>query len=255
MEKIDFQTWLINRIGNTDSIRQYLRCETEFKKEGHQLNENSIERYISKHPHIVARTFLKHYLKYNHVNLEVPRKAGRKPSKIYRKLSKYEINQIIDIAPPKISLMVRLYFDTGLRLNELIKRQKKDFNLETRSVYGIGKGNKEFEEKYSPTTANILKEYLNSYNPEDHPFHFQGITRHEAKFQYELKKIKKILGLPRLTPHMIRHALGHYLRAEKGFDLSQIKAKLRHTKLETTQIYAAASREEVDKKIDQEVFN
>jgi len=45
------------------------------------------------------------------------------------------------------------------------------------------------------------------------------------------------------------NSLGHSLRADHGFDLMEIKEKLRHKSIQTTQIYATATREEVEHKM------
>ena len=54
---------------------------------------------------------------------------------------------------------------------------------------------------------------------------------------------------------MIRHSLGHHLRANLKWDLKQIQVKLRHSKLETTGIYTDASKEEVREKMEKEMFD
>jgi len=78
---------------------------------------------------------------------------------------------------------------------------------------------------------------------------------HPARsFQYWLKKECKLLGIDNVHPHRLRHALGHHLSADLGFDLLEVKEKLRHATVATTQIYAKRSKEEVDKKIDKEMY-
>lgn len=254
-QDISFDVWINNRFENKNTAKQYLNCHRLWKREGHQLDKKGVEEYISNHNHGLSRAFVKIFLEYNEIkDIEIPNPRSRKGVKIYNFLTKKQVDYIINNLPLKESIMVRLYFETGLRLNELLNRQVHDFDLNARTVRGIGKGNKPFEEKYSNRTRDILISFLGKLDRIDYPFKYD-VGHSDKKFGYLLKKKCVEMGIPQVTPHKFRHALGHHLRADKGLDLEQIRVKLRHEKLSTVQIYATATKEEVDDKIDREVFD
>ena len=67
--------------------------------------------------------------------------------------SKEEIDIIISKSSYRTGLLVQLFFETGLRLKELFNAKREDINLDKRTISGIGKGNKDFEEKFSKNMA------------------------------------------------------------------------------------------------------
>ncbi len=164
-----------------------------------------------------------------------------------------EVQKLINQTTPYVSLMIRVYFETGLRLRELINTKQENIDIEQRTITGIGKNGKPFKVKMSSKTSFLLDDWLME-NDKEYPFHIRNCKDHAKSFWYFLKKESGKLGVYNVTPHKLRHALAYYLRAEKGFDLEQIRVKLRHTMIETTKIYAAAPQEEVDDKMDREVF-
>jgi site-specific recombinase XerD len=191
-------------------------------------------------------------------NVDLPKKRGSKAERIYKFLEPYEVQEIIEKSSKRVSTMVSLLFDTGLRLFEIINLKKKNINLDKQFVRGIGKRNKEFEEDFSKKTKAKLIEYL-SENDYEYPFHYNEkvmrdgkettIKHHDKKFWKQLKDECEEMGIPNVHPHRIRHSLGHYLRVEKGWDLEQVREKLRHKDIGTTRIYATATKEEVRRKM------
>lgn len=255
MTQVDYETWLKNRYGQSSTIKQYLRCHKHFHNQYPDITQENIEKYVSKHGHRVGRAFLKSYLTYlGRKDLEVPLIRSRPHQKIYKFLTKDQVDKLINGLSPKMSLMVRLYFETGLRLNELLSLRRKDIDTLDGVVRGVGKGNKDFEEPFSMTTNLLLCEYIQDKDYDEYVFHWKNVLYQDKKFWYRLKKDAEKLGILDCHPHRLRHALGHYLRKDKGWDMPQIKTKLRHSKLETTNIYAVATKEEVDTKMKEEVF-
>jgi len=97
--------------------------------------------------------------------------------------------------------------------------------------------------------------HLALYNYDTYPFHYPSIKYSGRKFWYKLRKHCDKIGLGKVHPHQLRHALGHHLRTELDFDLEQIRSVLRHKDISTTQIYVTASREEIETKLKTEMFN
>lgn len=255
----------LNLSYNPSTARQYLRL---FKLEGARMfTQEGIDNFLSIHRdqynyiNPLYRGFVKAVIDCFHLQLMVPksRRKGKKEHEDYKFIAKEDINKIIDNTKPRIALLVRLFFETGLRLKEMFNLKIEDVDLGERTFEGIGKGNKAFTVKFSEKSAELLLPYMLYHEKElkenkaDLLF-FDG-NKHPARaFQYALKKECNKLSIKNMTPHKIRHSLGHHLRADIGFDLEQIRVKLRHADVGTTQIYARAEQEEVDKKMDREVF-
>ena len=122
-----------------------------------------------------------------------------------------------------------------------------------RYIWGIGKGNKPFKVHFSKKTSNDMREWLKLATSFNTPFKMYSSTGRALKNPYD-KLIRILKKECDITPHQIRHALGHYLRVYKGWDIVQIKEKLRHESIATTQIYAEATAEEIEEKEDIEIF-
>ena len=262
-QQITFKEYLENRLGDSGSVKQYCFIKDVFEREYHSLNQDGIETFLAKkgtrggsRRKSLYRAFLLHYFKYHKLAVEIPaeRRRGVSDQKIPKFLPYSDIIYLIANLRHPLNIMVKIYFETGLRLTELINAKKKDFNINNRTVSGIGKGNKQFKVKYSQNTANVLKALLGTMDFDEFPFKYGNVRHHDKKFWYDLKKESLALGIPDVRPHRFRHGLAYYMRAVKGFDLEQIRVKLRHSRLDTVQIYAEATQKEVDDKMDKEVF-
>jgi len=249
---------------NPQTRVQYLRMFNKEVMNNHNLlSQKQIENYVINKRDQYERLnplysgFLKSYIDCFELPFKIPksRKKNQNIKKEYKFITKDQIDKLIQHAPLWVSLLVELYFETGLRLRELINAKRQDIDLEERTISGMGKGNKPFKVRFGKKSQARLTKWLHN-NEREFPLHIDDTKKDwPRKFWYELRKAgKTILDIERLHPHRLRHALGHHLRADKSLDLQQIKVKLRHSKLETTDIYTEATQEEVDDIIDKEVF-
>ena len=200
--------------------------------------------------------FLKAYLECFQLNFKIIKSKRKKPKTIkeYKFLTQEQVQFIIQYTTPRISLITRIFWESGLRLRELIDMEIGGINLSERTLKGIGKGGRPFKVFISKRTALLVDRYLKR-NRRTYPFHSDDTDKDHAKsYYYYLRKECEELLLENIHPHRIRHALGHHLRADKKFDLQQIKTVLRHSKLETTDIYTEATEKEVEDKVRKEVF-
>jgi len=243
------------------TIRQYLWAYKSFNQD--LQTQEGIDRFVIEKMRKRGNNpfysgFLKAFIECFNISAVIhpSKKKLKKVSREYKFLTKSQVEYIISNTTPYISLMVRLFFETGLRLHELIDAEWEDISPVDRSISGIGKNNVPFRVKYSHETALLLEEYLDKpINMKKYPFHRKkSIKYHACSFHYYLKKECEAIGIPGVHTHRFRHALGHHLRADMGFDLKQIQKKLRHRNLETTSIYTEATQKEVDDKIDKEVY-
>ena len=174
--------------------------------------------------------------------------------KEYEFLTEQDIKTMIDKAKPRISLLIQIYWETGLRRTELIKVELNNIDVIERTIKGIGKNNRQFKVRISSNAAAKIEQYLKNNNQE-YPFYDRASSAKDQskKFYEDLKKLGKEISMGNLHPHRIRHALGRHLRL-KGWDLQQIRKVLRHSKLDTTSIYTTATSKEIDDKLDKEMF-
>ena len=229
----------------------------KYLKDQKGIDEFLIKKCYSRNNNPFYIGFLKAYLNCFELPFKVTKslKKGQNQRKKPTFLTKEQIDTIIKHTSPQISLLTRLFFETGGRLREIINATWDDIRLEEREIIGIGKHNKPFTLRFSMKTARLLQKYLEKpENQKDHPFHFTNSLDPGRSFYYFLRKECKKLGIENVHPHRLRHSIGYYLRSQLGWDMEQVRVFLRHTKLETTRIYSTATEEEIKKKTETEVF-
>lgn len=262
-----FKKYMVKEYHNKSTIQQYLdAAETylhvlhtednrdEFlKRKRHNNKQNKLNPFWKGFVNAVCDCF--GYVK---PKRSKSREGRQKPN--IKFLSKKQIDYILAESDGKIYILTKLFFETGLRLRELINIQRNQINLQDRTITGIGKGNKDFEVRFSERTKKELINWLD-FKKGDHPFwDFEDEVRDHARaFWYQLRMFGEKIGFHKeqknsLHPHRFRHALGHHLRVDKKWDLQQIKGALRHSDLASTDIYTVSSKEEIDKKMEDEVF-
>jgi integrase len=276
-----FQAYIHRNYTNENTREQYINCMNKYiRRVGSELNQDSFDKFISGkslgycNNILINRVFLKLLCDCFNIDIKrikLPESRSQEEEHKLKYLTKEEIDNILQYLKKDINkydkslfVIVSLMFDTGLRAFEVMQLKLDNIDTEQRYVNGIGKRKKEFKLKYSEKTNTYLIEYLKENKFKKHPFYFVSndkrvideigyVKDQERKLWYELKKSCKKIPLD-VTVHMIRHSLGHYLRVDKHFDLEQVRFKLRHKSVSTTQIYSLASEEEVDKKMEEEVF-
>ena len=258
IEKETYQAYLLyNYSPNTAKL--YLWAYNKYHKQ--LLTQEGIKDYLMEKCFSESRNplymgFLKSFIRCFNLPVQInkPKKRLPKKEQYYKFIEKTTVDQLIKELPDYYSMMVRLLFETGLRRTELIDTKVSDINLEERYIKGIGKGNKEYRVKFSKISQDLLMDYLLEFD-QVYPFHHGRPNKdHARSFYYNLKKEAEELGLTDIRPHRLRHALGHYLSIDKGLPMPLVKTKLRHTHIQSTEIYAVASQEETDEKIEREVF-
>lgn len=277
-----FERWLQDNYSNKATRKLYLDAlqhrypsivgSTILSEDTIRLFIDQTMRSDKRKPNPFYMAFIKALIECFDPNDTIPfrikrdRSSKPKPIRKPTRLTEEEIKTIIaSIDNKQISLMVQIYYDTGLRLMELIKVKREDIDTKTHHMRGIGKKNKEFNVHYSRDTAikiwKWLKEDRKDPKKKGYKYPFLLIRRdgqryvnQASAFRHKLKDYaKKIIG-KKIHPHLIRHALGYTLRAEKDWDLEQVRAKLRHTNIATTQIYTEATEQEIEQKEDEEIF-
>ncbi len=155
-------------------------------------------------------------------------------------LSKKEILYLVEnVKNPRDNLIVRLLYDTGARISEILNAKVKDVEMKTGEMHVLGKGRKPRTVYFHETTRQALKSYLaanNIQSPNALIFTIKPVT-----VWYNLKKYGKELLDRELHPHMLRHSRLQHM-ADEGVDSFAIKSYAGHSDIATTQIYVKNSK-------------
>jgi integrase/recombinase XerD len=197
--------------------------------------------------------------------------AAIKPPKVNRcppaAISSDQVDELLEI-PLRSSTpeglrdkaMLELLYATGVRVSELVAFDTSDISLEQRVLRCAGKGGRQRVLPISPNAFNSLEEYLDLGRPHmvrDHQATDALFLNHRGKrltrqgFWLILKNYARQLGVPELTPHMLRHSFASHM-LNNGAELRKVQELLGHASLATTQIYTHVSYNDHDHEHDHE---
>lgn len=181
--------------------------------------------------------------------IKVPRQDKKlptyfRPDELSRFLSAPTLNHPLDKA------VIYVLVNTGLRRQEVINLTLQDIDLTSRILnVRHGKGGKDRVIPLNDIVISALLEYLKVRPDTDSDALFIGMrsARVPIGVQYMHRLFHRCLdesGIRRsgLTLHKLRHTFATRL-LERGADLRTLQELLGHDDLNTTQIYAHASRE------------
>jgi len=229
------------------TAKQYERIYDNYiSRCGNDLTQQGINYFFKKYkPCRTNVSFFNKLIKEYRLNdLRTPKVYEEKRHNT-TKLTYKDVQKIMYNIPFEIGLYVRIYLETALRLNELIELQKENIDIEKRILAGIGKRNKSFKVKISQRSMELLLK--TDWLEREKPFKRPDIKHTDKWLHNKFREHTKKLGYTKTSIHQIRHAVGNYLRKEKGHSLEIIRAVLRHSSIVTTQIYARATEEEAEK--------
>lgn len=176
--------------------------------------------------------------------------SPRLPQRLPKVLGEEEVTALLaapDPATPaglRDAVLLEVLYATGLRVSELVGLTLRQVDLRRGMVRPWGKGSKERVVPMVPVAVEKLKVYLSQGRPQllngrESPYVF--VNRRGGKLsrqgfwkilqQYALKA-----GLPRLSPHTLRHSFATHLLSH-GANLRVLQLLLGHADLATTQIY------------------
>lgn len=149
-------------------------------------------------------------------------------------------------------LLLQIFYNTGIRLSELINLKASQVDKGNSVIKVLGKGNKE---RILPVNNKLLNEvdsYISAKKPflQDLPVDFLLVNEKGKKLyaKYVYRVVKKYLGAvstnERISPHVLRHSFATHL-TNNGADINAIKELLGHSSLASTQIYTHNSIEKL----------
>jgi integrase/recombinase XerC len=139
-------------------------------------------------------------------------------------------------------LIIETFYNTGMRIAELINIKTYDVDLGKQVIKVLGKRNKERILPLSPEFAKILESYAR-IKEETFPqsewffFTYKG-NRLYQRFVYRVvhKYLALVTTLDKKSPHVLRHTFATHM-LNKGADLNAIKELLGHANLSATEVY------------------
>jgi integrase/recombinase XerC len=137
-------------------------------------------------------------------------------------------------------LIFELFYQTGIRLTELINIKESDVNVE--SIKILGKRNKERLIPISPELFQLIAQYRilkrNIVAKNNFLIVLDSGEKMYSKFVYRkiIYYLSLITNLDKKSPHVLRHTFATHL-LNNGAGLETIKDLLGHSNLAATQVY------------------
>jgi integrase/recombinase XerC len=149
-------------------------------------------------------------------------------------------------------LFMQIFYQTGMRLSELINLKESQIDTSNSNVKVVGKGNKE---RIIPINKELLNDILLYKNDKkvkakNIDIEYLLINEKGKKLQpkYVYNKVKEYLTYvttnERRSPHILRHSFATHL-TNNGADINAVKELLGHSSLAATQIYTHNSIEKL----------
>ena len=141
-------------------------------------------------------------------------------------------------------LLFSIFYNTGLRLSELINLKEGNVDFYNSQVKILGKGNKERIIPMSQELSAEIKNYLEAKKElqilKDKDVLLVGANGNRLAPRNVYRTVKKYLSLvttiDKKSPHILRHSFATHL-TNNGADLNAVKELLGHSSLAATQVY------------------
>lgn len=167
-----------------------------------------------------------------------------------RGLSIEEVKKVLNVCKDtREELLIKLMINCGLRCNEVVNIELKDFyddkGITMLKVLGKGRdGLKQDTIKIDDRLLELIQEYVKEYNIED--YLFVSTSNHNTNGKLTTKTIRYIvknlfekagLDMEMLSTHSTRHTTCELL-LENGLPLQEVSEFMRHKNIATTIIYS-----------------
>ncbi len=150
-------------------------------------------------------------------------------------------------------MILEVFYETGIRLSELINIRRLDVNLGNNTIKVMGKRSKERVIPFGNRMSELLTIYFEYYEKnvvaESENYYIFVTARGgklypEAVYRIVRKYLDMVTTISKRSPHVIRHTFATHM-LNNGADLNAIKAILGHSSLAATQIYTHNSVEQL----------
>jgi integrase/recombinase XerC len=246
---VSFFDYIMTQYGETPLNQLshiYIRSWLATLKDG-ALTSKSINRKISS-----LKSFFKYQLKTGVIKqtpmakIVSPKNEKRLPNFVSDK----DIKTLFDHVEFPVTwqgrterLLMLLFYNTGMRLSEVINIKDSQVNASNHTLKILGKGNKERIVPISPEILNEIKSYQRERNDFTAGKGDLLLLTEKGKSlspRSVYSSVKKYLSLvttiEKRSPHVLRHTFATHLM-NNGADLNAVKELLGHSSLAATQVY------------------
>jgi integrase/recombinase XerC len=142
------------------------------------------------------------------------------------------------------SLILDLFYQTGIRLSELINLRVSDYNHGASYIKVLGKRNKEREIPLSSMLNSKMMNHLEAHRLKLNVFQESWffLSKNGKKLYPKLvynsvnAYLGMVSGVEKKSPHVLRHSFATHL-LNRGADINSVKELLGHSSLAATQVY------------------
>lgn len=232
-------------------VRSWL---ADLKEKG--ISSKSIGRKISS-----LKSFFKYHLRTGNLettpmtNVITPKVGKRLPVYVKENETKKLLETLDqsteDWKTLNAKMLIVLFYNTGMRLSELINLKEKQLDIGRSQIKVLGKGNKE---RIIPVSKAVIKNIGDYRQLKKKEFENTGdsllVTEKGKKLypKYAYLLVREYLShagtLDKKSPHVLRHTFATHLM-NSGAELNAVKELLGHSSLASTQVYTHNSIEKL----------
>lgn len=225
------RSWLVDLVNNNyspTSINRKLSATKSFYK------------------YLVTQKYIKANPASNITALKSPKRlpAFVEKDKILLLCNKFDVEGVSNKFQQKRNqLMMELFYQTGIRLNELVNIKMKDIDFGRLEIKIHGKRNKDRMLPITQLLANLIHEYIQVMGQTFNSLHEYLLLTDKGeklypKFAYRMVNfyLNQVTSLNKRSPHVLRHTFATHL-LNNGADLNAVKELLGHASLSSTQVY------------------
>lgn len=237
---------------NTIENNKYalMNFEKRINKKPADFNQQELESYskylTENYPATTHQTYLnciKNFIIFLHSrsltnfkpdNIIIP----KIPEKNINTLTQEQIIDMIDgCKAEKYRAIISLFYDTGLRLSELVNLKIKMIDFDNKKIQVLGKGSRARLVFFTEKTGERIKDYINNrQNISEYVFSNDSKPITTRAVQMMIKKEADRCGLQDVTVHTFRHSFATLLLTS-GLDIRIVQELLGHKSISTTQMY------------------
>lgn len=232
----------------TDVSAPIIRSWLVHLKEEKKNSARSINRKIS-----TLKSFFKYHLRRGNL-AKTPMSSVTAP-KISKRLPQYVEQQDMGTLLGEVEfpdtwkgytekLLLTIFYNTGMRLSELVNLKENQVNTSGNTLKILGKGNKERVVPVSPELIKAIQHYMSRKRKElEGPDTTCLLVSAKGKkldprsvYQSVNTWLKTVTTIAKKSPHVLRHSFATHLM-NNGADINAVKELLGHSSLAATQIY------------------
>ncbi len=173
-----------------------------------------------------------------------------------------EMNRLIDVPQmwedgfkgSRARTIIILFYETGIRLAELIGLEEKDIDFVSRQLKVTGKRNKQRIIPFGDELENTLKTYIERRNQEyvslkEAALFLNDKGQRMTRCQVETivkRYLSMVTTLRKRSPHVLRHSFATAM-LNNGAGLESVRKLLGHESVATTEIYTHTTFEQLKK--------